>query len=118
MYLTALKVAGRLLSLVMILAALIIVFAIGYDVVHKAYLESQAEIGLEKSEVLANLEGKNYRISDTLWMCESDVWYGDCESANSSNSVEFLILKIGIDTWLVVGFNSAGKVSFVGRGDT
>lgn len=118
MYLKALKVVGRFLSLLMILAVLMIVFAIGYDVIRKMHLESQAKIGMEKSEVLTNLEGKNYRLSDTLWMCESDVWYGDCESANNSNSVEFLILKIGIDTWLAVGFNSAGKVSFVGRGDT
>ena len=118
MYRKALKAAGRLISLLMVLVVLMVVFAIGYDVVHKANLESQAEIGMDKSEVLSNLEGENYRLSDTLWMCENDVWYGDCESASNSNSVEFLILKIGFDTWLVVGFNNAGKASFVGRGDT
>jgi len=82
------------------------------------YLESQAKVGMDKEEVLANFEGKKYRLSDTFLWCDSNAWYGDCESLISSNSTEFLILKIGIDSWLVVGFNSVGKASFAGQGDT
>jgi len=73
---------------------------------------------MDRNEVLANFKGKEYKLSDTLSLCEGDFWYGDCEAAVNSGSIEFLVLKTGIDMWLVVGFNSEGKVSFVGRGDS
>ena len=115
----SLEIVGKSLAILVISAVTIIVLVIVYAaVIYPVYLKSQAEIGMDKNQVLTNLEGKKYRLSDTLTMCESNAWYGDCESANNSKSVEFLILKIGIDTWLVVGFNSADKVSFVGLGDT
>lgn len=119
MYAKVLKIVGKSLAFLVISAAVIIFSVIVYAaVIYPMYLESQAKIGMDKNEVLTNLEGKKYLLSDTLSLCESNAWYGDCESANNSKSVEFLILKTGIDTWLVVGFNSAGKVSFVGLGDT
>ena len=114
-----LRTVGKALSLLVFLTVLLVLSAIVYStVVYPMYLESLAKIGTDKSEVLTNLEGKKYKLSDTFSWCEKGVWYGDCDSVANSNSVEFLTLKIGIDTWLVVGFNSAGKVSFVGRGDT
>lgn len=96
-----------------------VLLAIVYSaVVHPKYLESLAKIGANRTEVLKNFEGKRYRLSKTFSWCENGAWYGDCVSLANSNSVEFLIVKIGIDTWLVVGFDSGGKVAFVGRGDT
>jgi len=115
----SLEIVGKSLAILGISAVTLIFSVIVYTaVIYPMYMESQAKIGTDKNEVLTNLEGKKYRLSDTLSLCDSSAWNGDCESANNSKSVEFLILKIGIDTWLVVGFNSAGKVSFVGRGDT
>ena len=66
-------------------------------VLHPLYLESLAKIGTDKSEVLANLEGKKYKLSNTFSWCDEGAWYGDCDSVANSNSVEFLVLKIGID---------------------
>ena len=119
MYAKVLKTVGKSLALLVILAVTVVLSVIVYSaVIYPMYLESQAKIGMDKNEVLANLEGKKYRMSDTFSWCENNAWYGDCEAANNSSSIEYLILKIGIDTWLVVGFDSEGKVSFVGRGDT
>jgi len=119
MYAKILTIVGKSLAFLVISAVAIVFSVIVYAaVIYPMYMESQAKIGMDKNEVLTNLEGKKYRLTDTLSLCDSNAWYGDCESANNSKSVEFLILKIGIDTWLVVGFNSAGKVSFVDRGDT
>ena len=114
-----LRSVGKALSLLVFLAVSLVLLVIVYSaIVYPMYLESLAKIGTDKNEVLTNLEGKNYNLSDTFSWCEKGVWYGDCDSVANSNSVEFLTLKIGIDNWLVVGFNSEGKVSFVGRGDT
>lgn len=119
MYAKALKIAGKALLLLVILATSIIFLVVIYSaVIYPMQMESLANIGMDRREVLANMEGKKYKLSDTLSLCESGAWYGDCDAANNSKSVEFLILKTGIDMWLVVGFNSEGKVSFVGRGDT
>ena len=119
MYAKIFKTIGKTLALLVFLAVFMIFSVLVYSaVIYPMYLESQAKVGMDKKEVLANLNGKNYRISDTLSLCESNAWYGDCESALSSGSVEFIILRTGIDMWLVVGFDSEGKVAFVGRGDT
>ena|SRR5690554_1947420 len=115
MYFKILKLVERLLLILVFFAiSLILYFAIIYPV----YLESLAELGMAKNEVLENFKGKNYQLSETLRLCDQGAWYGDCEKAGKSNSVNFLILKTGIDSWLVVGFNKVGEVSFVGRGDT
>lgn len=119
MYAKILKTVARAFFLLVVLVFAGIFSVIVYSaVIYPMYLESQADIGMDKQEVLANLEGKKYRVSDSLSLCENNAWYGDCEAANESGSVEFLMLKTGIDMWLVVGFDSEGKVSFVGRGDT
>ncbi len=119
MYAKMFKTVGKSLLLLVVLAVSIIFSVIVYSaVIYPMYLESQAKIGMDRKEVLVNLKGKEYKLSDTLSLCESNAWYGDCEAANNSKSVEFLILRTGIDMWLVVGFNNEGKVSFVGRGDT
>jgi len=73
---------------------------------------------MNKNEVLREVAGKKYLLEPSLSLCDSNAWLGDCESANNSGSEEFLVLKTGIDTWLVVGFNSKGIVTFVGQGDT
>ena len=116
------KLLGTVVKALSIFAStviLLVVFAIVIStVVYPMYLESLAEVGMEKDEVLANFNGKDYRLVDTFLWCDDGAWYGDCEAVANSESVEFLILKIGIDNWLLVGFDSAAKVSFVGRGDT
>ena len=119
MYVTALKTAGKLLLILAALAVSLVVAAIIYSaVLYPMYLESQARLGMDRQEVLSNLKDKDYRLSEDLAFCANGAWFGDCEAANDSDSIEFLILKVGIDTWLVVGFNDQDKVSFVDTGDT
>ena len=114
-----LKTLSRILLLLVTLAIAMVLAVIVYSaVIYPMYLESRAKIGMDRNEVLANFENKHYVLSETLQLCEISAWYGDCEGAMNSGSVEFLTMKIGIDTWLVVGFNSQAKVAFVGRGDT
>ncbi len=45
-------------------------------------------------------------------------WTGDCEVLKSSGAATFATWKFGIDTLLVVGFDTKGKVVFRGVGDT
>ena len=114
-----LKVAGKLILLSAGLAVAIFLLLVLYSaVIYPLYLKSQAGIGMDRKDVLDNLQGNEYSLSETLSLCESNAWHGDCAAATSSNSVEYLTLKTGVDTWLVVGFDSNGKVSFVGLGDT
>ncbi len=105
-------------SIIYLLVGFVILGILYAAVIYPYYIKSQATIGMDKETVLANLKDKKYLISSELTLCKNDAWYGDCESANKSDSSEFLILKIGIDTWFVVGFNKLSKVSFVGLGDT
>ena len=119
MFVKVLKTGGKILLQLVALAVFLVFATIIYSaVLYPMYLESQAKIGMDRQEVLSNLEGKDYRLSEELPFCKSDAWLGDCEGARNSDSIEFLRLKMGIDSWLVVGFNREGKVSFVGRGDT
>jgi len=119
MIIRTLKVTGRLILLSVGLAVAIFLSLVLYSaVIYPMYLKSQAGIGMDRKDVLDNLQGHEYSLSGTLSLCEGNAWHGDCAAATNSNSVEYLTLKTGIDTWLVVGFNSEGKVSFVGLGDT
>ena len=119
MYAKIFRTVGRLLLLLVTFGVIIVFSVVVYSAVfYPMYLKSQAEVGMNKAEVLENLKGKKYRFSDTLSICDSGAWYGDCEAASNSGSVEFLIFKIGIDTLLVVGFNAEEEVTFVGLGDT
>ena len=119
MFLKTLKFVGKsLLYLVVLLTVVVFALVLHSAVIYPMYLESQARIGMDKKEVISNFDGKKYQLSETLPICDSNAWYGDCEGAKNSQSVEYLTVKTGIDTWLVVGFDGAGKVSFVGLGDT
>ena len=115
MFMKLLKLIGNLLALLVLLVFALILYS---AVIYPMYLESQAEMGMDRDEVLGNFEGMDYQLSETLTFCENGAWHGDCGAAGESSSVEWLTLKTGIDTWIVVGFDGAGKVAFVGSGDT
>ncbi len=81
-------------------------------------MASKLDIGMSVKQV-EEILGEEPRLNfDTNDLCERFDWRGNCNEARKSKSVEFSLWKMGIDTYLVVGFNQKRKVSFVGVGDS
>ena len=81
-------------------------------------LVSRVQLGMTRAEtitVIGRAPDKEERI---LSFCrEGATWYGDCDEVRKSNSASFLVWKAGVDSWVVVGFDAGGKVSYRGQGD-
>ena len=89
-----------------------------YAGIYPSLLESRVDIGMAEDEVVRILGNDPHFREKDLGLCTSGAWYGDCEGATKSRAAMFLIWKVGIDTYFVVGVNEQSTVVFRGSGDT
>ncbi len=90
------------------------VYAISYPKI----VESKLELGMDKSEVISLIASNNFDDTTNLKkLCSTNQWQG-CKSALSSGSATYLSWSVGIDTFIVVGFNKNNKLIYKSFGDT
>jgi hypothetical protein len=101
------------LILVVIIAAVIWATSAPYRVA------GSVQTGMTDAEAIAAVGRPPDKQEAVLSFCATGArWYGDCSAIAASQSVNFLLWKVGIDTWLVVGVGANDKVTVVVLGDT
>lgn len=113
-YVKVVKYLGRFVGLSLLA---VFVAAILYAM-YPALVESQLEIGMNKSVVLSTVGKEPLWEQSELELCSKHQWYGNCEVALKSNAAHYLVWKLGIDTYLVVGLDKDSNLVFKGLGDT
>jgi hypothetical protein len=82
-------------------------------------IANKVHIGMTDAEAIAAVGRGPDRQEGVLSFCRKDSkWYGDCSAVLASRSVAFMLWKVGIDSWLVVGVDADHKVKVVVVGDT
>lgn len=80
---------------------------------------SQVEIGMSRAEAIATVGTPPRKEGGTLAFCrEGATPYRDCEDIRKSGAVYFLLWKVGIGSWMVVGLDANDRVCFRGRVNT
>lgn len=80
---------------------------------------SQVEIGMSRAEAIATVGTPPRKEGGTLAFCrEGATPYRDCEHISKSGAVYFLLWKVGIGSWMVVGLDANDRVCFRGRVNT
>ena len=92
------------------------VAVVGYSLFRQSQMMDSIETGMTRTEVVAELGEPRLELEE-LGFCEHDDWLGDCEAAQQSGAVHYLVWKYGIDTYLVVGLDKDGRVVFYDIGD-
>lgn len=86
--------------------------------IYPAIVEAQLEMGMNKDAVLS-IVGKEPLWEQTrLELCNNQEWGGNCDEASESKADVFLVWKLGIDVYLVVGISKDSGLVFKGIGDT
>jgi hypothetical protein len=113
-YVKVVKLLERLVGL----SILAIFVAVVLYAIYPAFVESKLEIGMNKSVVLSTVGKEPLWEQSQLELCSKHQWYGNCEAALKSNASQYLVWKLGIDTYLVVGLDKKSNLVFKGLGDT
>jgi len=113
-YLKILRTLERGLALILFAGFLIII----YYAIYPALIVARLEPGMKKETVISVVGKESLWEKSELDLCNNQAWKGNCEQANASNAHTFLIWKLGIDTYLVVGLDSKSTLVFSGIGDT
>ena len=80
---------------------------------------SQVKIGMSRSEAIATVGTPPRKEDKALPFCrEGATPYRDCEEIRKSGAVYFLLWKVGIGSWMVVGLDVNDKVCYRGRVNT
>ena len=80
---------------------------------------SHVSIGMSRAEAIAMVGTPPRKEDKTLPFChEGAPAYQDCEKIKKSGAVYFLLWKVGIGSWMVVGLDANDKVCFRGRVNT
>ncbi len=108
----------KLLDWVVGLSLLAVVMAVILYAIYPSFVESQLEIGMNKSAVLSAVGKEPLWEQSQLELCSKHQWNGNCEAALKSNAANYLVWKLGIDTYLVVGLDKNSILVFKGLGDT
>ncbi len=108
----------KLLESFLGLSLLAVLVAVVLYAIYPAIVESQLEIGMNKSVVLSTVGKEPLWEQSQLELCSEHQWHGSCEAALQSNAAHYLVWKLGIDTYLVVGLDENQNLVFKGVGDT
>ena len=77
---------------------------------------SQVSIGMSRAQAIAIVGTLPRKEDKTLPFCrEGATPYRDCEEIKKSGAVYFLLWKVGIASWMVVGLDANDRVCFRGR---
>ena len=99
--------------LVVIISAVIWAISTPYRIAYRV------QTGMTDAKAIAAIGRPPEKEEGVLSFCATGAkWYGDCSAIATSQSVNFLLWKVGIDTWLVVGVGANHKVTVVVLGDT
>ena len=80
---------------------------------------SQVKIGMSRSEAIATVGTPPRKEDKALPFCrEGATPYRDCEEIRKSGAVYFLLWKVGIGSWMVVGLDANDKVCYRRRVNT
>jgi len=97
---------------------LVIVGAIIWFAAWPNRLVSRVNLGMTRAETIAAVgRAPDKEEKDFTFCREGATWYGNCDEVRKSKAVSFLVWKAGVDSWVVVGFDGGGKVSYRGQGD-
>lgn len=97
------------------IAALIFI-VLAWSLIQESLILHSIQPGMTQAEVVAEL-GEPRLERYELGLCHDHTWLGDCKAAQLSGAVRYLIWKYGVDTYLVVGFDSDSRVVFRDIGD-
>jgi hypothetical protein len=80
---------------------------------------SQVAIGMTRAQAIAAIGRPPTREEKTLPFCrEGATPYRDCDEIRQSGAVYFLLWKVGIGSWVVIGLDANARVCFRGRVNT
>ena len=80
---------------------------------------SQVKIGMSRAQVIAAVGTTPRKEDKLLPFCrEGATPYRDCDEIRKSGAVYFLLWKVGIGSWMVIGLDANDKVCFRGRVNT
>ena len=80
---------------------------------------SQVRIGMSRAEALAIVGTSPRKEVKTLPFCnEGAAPYRDCEDIKKTGAVRYLLWKVGIGSWMVIGLDANDRVCFRGRVNT
>jgi hypothetical protein len=80
---------------------------------------SQVSIGMSRAEAIATVGTPPSKEDKTLPFCrEGAAPYRDCEEIKKTGAVYFLLWKVGIGSWMVVGLDANDRVCFRRRVNT
>jgi len=77
---------------------------------------NQIEIGMSEAQIAEIVEEQFIVKEDYPFLCREQLWYGDCSKVISSKAEYYLQIKLGIDTYAIIGISN-GKVVTKGLGD-
>lgn len=80
---------------------------------------SQVKIGMSRAEAIATVGTPPRNEDKALPFCrDGAALYRDCDEIRKSDAVYFLLWKVGIGSWMVVGLDANDRVCFRGRVNT
>jgi hypothetical protein len=80
---------------------------------------SQVSIGMSRAEAIATVGTPPRKEDKALSFCrEGATPYRDCDEIKKTGAVYFLLWKVGIGSWMVIGLDANDKVCFRGRVNT
>jgi hypothetical protein len=80
---------------------------------------SQVSIGMPRAQAIATVGSPPRKEDKTLPFCrEGATPYRDCEEIKKTGAVTFLLWKVGIGSWMVIGLDANDRVCFRGRVNT
>lgn len=80
---------------------------------------SQVKIGMSRTEAIAAVGLSPRREDKALPFCrEGATLYRECEDIRKSGAVYFLLWKVGIGSWMVIGLDAGDKVCYHARVNT
>ena len=80
---------------------------------------SRVSIGMPRAQAIATVGDPPPKEHKTLPFCrEGATPYRDCEKIMKSGAMYFLLWKVGIADWMVVGLDANDRVCFRGRVNT
>jgi hypothetical protein len=106
------------INLVVVAIVLVVVGAFFWFASWPHRLVSRVQLGMTRAETIAAIGRAPDKEERILAFCrQGATWYGNCDEVRASKSALFLVWKAGVDSWVVVGFDAGGKVSYRGQGD-
>ena len=80
---------------------------------------SHVSIGMSRAQAIATVGSPPRKEDKTLPFCRDGATpYRDCEEIKKSAAVTFLLWKVGIGSWMVIGLDANDRVCFRGRVNT